>query len=239
MMKSNTEIVVLDMAGTTVHDEGLVMAAFKQSILGEGIDETNPQFESMIHYVQQTMGTSKIDVFSALFSGDMGVATRANNRFEEAFQELVNQGLATPIDGAEETIRTLRAAGIRVALTTGFSPATRDGLVAALGWNDLVDLALSPADVGRGRPFPDLILGAMLRLGGTSVHRVVTVGDTVADVQSGLASGAGLVVGVSTGTHSQEELLTAGADEVLASIAELPNLLGVDRAPIHEKRKQP
>jgi beta-phosphoglucomutase-like phosphatase (HAD superfamily) len=55
----------------------------------------------------------------------------------------------------------------------GFSPATRDAIIAALGWAPLVDLVLSPADAGRGRPWPDMPLTALLRLGGGSVdfHR--------------------------------------------------------------------
>ncbi|MDR2620013.1 MAG: HAD hydrolase-like protein, partial [Propionibacteriaceae bacterium] len=120
---------------------------------------------------------------------------------------------------------------IKVALTTGFSPETRDELLDALQWRSLVDLALSPSDVGRGRPYPDLALGALLKLGGTRVSRLVTVGDTVADVESGLAAGAGLVVGVTSGAHSHSALRAAGAHVVLASIAELPNLLGVKPTP--------
>ena len=51
--------------------------------------------------------------------------------------------------------KTCRDAGVRVCLATGFSPATRDAIIAELGWGELIDLALSPADAGdaagRGR----------------------------------------------------------------------------------------
>ena len=60
---------------------------------------------------------------------------------------------------------------MQVCLTTGFAPSTRDALLHALGWGDEVDLALSPADVGRGRPAPDMILGAMARLASTTPLR--------------------------------------------------------------------
>jgi hydroxymethylpyrimidine pyrophosphatase-like HAD family hydrolase len=39
-----------------------------------------------------------------------------------------------------ETITALRDSGIRVCLATGFSPATRDAIVTALGWEKLADL---------------------------------------------------------------------------------------------------
>jgi len=214
------------MAGTTVNDQGLVMAAFESAIIAQGITPSGERFQSMVNYVTATMGASKMAVFTALFKGDLAMANRANLAFEAAFQDLVASGHAYPIEGAEATIADLRASGIKVALTTGFSPKTRDALMAALGWEGLVDLVLSPADVGRGRPFPDLALGALLRLGGTAVSGLVTVGDTLADVESGLAAGAGLVAGVTTGTHTRDELSEAGADLVLTSIADLPAVLG-------------
>ena len=78
--------------------------------------------------------------------------------------------------------RELRAAGVRVCLSTGFAPSTRDALLRALGWEAEIDLALSPADVGRGRPAPDMILGAMQRLGVEDPRAVVVAGDTVSDL---------------------------------------------------------
>jgi phosphonatase-like hydrolase len=213
----NPEIVVLDMAGTTVRDDGLVEAAFVEALDGE-VDEP------MLDYVRATMGQSKIVVFTHLL-GDPGRAARANEAFENAYAARVSG--VVPIDGAEEAIRRLRAAGVKVALTTGFSPRTQSMLVDALGWRDLVDLYLAPADAGRGRPYPDLPLTALLRLGGTRVRALAVVGDTVADMQSGVNAGAGTVVGVLTGTHDEPALYAAGATHVLASVAELPALLDI------------
>lgn len=66
-----------------------------------------------------------------------------------------------------------------------------------------------------------------MRSGAQSVDGMIVVGDSVTQVQSGLAAGAGLVVGVLSGAHSAEELHQAGADEVLTSIEMLPAMLGV------------
>ena len=72
------------------------------------------------------------------------------------------------------------------------------------------------------------MLTALLRFGASAVDTVVVVGDTASDVLSGVNAGAGLVVGVLTGAHDEEQLLAAGADEIITSIAELPALLGLD-----------
>lgn len=115
----------------------------------------------------------------------------------------------------------------RVCLATGFAPATRDAVIDKLGWRPLIDLALSPADAGRGRPWPDMPLTALLRLGGGAVSELAVVGDTPSDIESGRRAGAGLVAGVLTGRASREELAEAKATVILDSVAGLPSALGL------------
>ncbi|SFR91857.1 phosphonatase-like hydrolase [Agromyces sp. CF514] len=220
------ELVVLDMAGTTVRDDGLVERAFALAAERAGFAPEGAAREEALEYVRETMGQSKIAVFRVL-TGDEELAQRANDEFERAYAELIAEVGVEAIPGAEATIRALRGAGASVVLTTGFSPATRDALLDALGWNDLADLVLAPADAGRGRPHPDMPLTALLRTETSSVDAMVVIGDTRSDMLSGVNAGAGLVVGVLTGAHDRDALEEAGADEVLDSIADLPALLGL------------
>ncbi|WP_017591868.1 phosphonatase-like hydrolase [Nocardiopsis potens] len=218
-------LVVCDMAGTTVADDGLVERAFDAAAEASGIAAGSPRHREMREYVQATMGQSKIAVFRDLF-GEEDRAQAANRAFEKAYAELVGEGLCAPLPGAEEALRLLRAQGRRVVLTTGFAPATRDALLQALGWHGLADLVLSPADAGRGRPFPDMVLAAFLRTAAVDrVDRVAVAGDTRSDVLSARRAGAGLAVGVLTGAHGRAALEEAGAHRVLPSVAELPALL--------------
>jgi phosphoglycolate phosphatase len=172
------------------------------------------------------MGQSKIEVFRRIL-GSEDRAQEANRAFENTYARSVREGLVSPLPGAAETITALRAAGIKVCLATGFAPATRNELLDALGWRPLIDLALSPADAGRGRPWPDLPLTALMRLGGGAVSELLVAGDTPSDVESGLRAGAGLVVGVTTGASAEQDLLAAGAQHVLDSITGLVQLLGI------------
>lgn len=219
-------VACLDMAGTTVADDGSVMAAFGAAAAQFGLVPGAPGYDEAIAFVQGTMGQSKIDVFRRLL-GSEERAQRASLAFEEAYAESVRAGLVAPLPGAVETITALRAAGIKVCLATGFAPVTRDALLEALAWRPLIDLALSPADVSRGRPWPDLPLTALLRLRGGAVSELIVVGDTPSDVESGLRAGAGLVVGVTSGAASAESLAAAGAPHVLDSVGGLLQLIGV------------
>lgn len=222
---TQTQLVVLDMAGTTVADDGLVVQAFTRAIHVVGVAEDHADYSRMLRYVHDTMGESKISVFRALLDQDEDRAQRANAAFEEAYADLVHSGACTAIDGAADAIAELRAAGVRVALTTGFGRDTQQAILTALGWQDIADLVLCPADAGRGRPYPDLVLTAVLRLGVDDVREVVTAGDTAYDVLCGLRAGARTVVGVTTGAHPRTVLHEAGASHVLDSVRDLPALV--------------
>ncbi|MFQ3560092.1 phosphonatase-like hydrolase [Streptomyces gramineus] len=215
-------LVVLDMAGTTVADGGLVEQAFTAAARHLGADPGQ-----MIDYVRATMGESKISVFRHLF-GDEGRAQEANRAFEAAYADLVDGGRVHALPGARETIEKLQADGRTVVLTTGFARATQDAILGALGWRHLVPLTLCPADAGgRGRPYPDMVLTALLRTAAADdVRQVAVVGDTSYDMLTGVRAGAGLVAGVLTGAHDAPALRAAGATHVLDSVAGLRGVLG-------------
>lgn len=222
----NVRLVVLDMAGTTVADGGLVEQAFAAAARELGVEEGSADHAAKLEYVRATMGESKISVFRHLF-GEEALAQRANVAFEKAYGQLVDGGRIAPIPGAREAIEELRADGLTVVLSTGFARVTQDAILAALGWRDLVALTLCPADAGgRGRPYPDMVLAAFLRTGAADdVREIAVAGDTAYDMRSGVRSGASVVAGVLTGAHDAAALTDAGATHVLGSVAELPALL--------------
>jgi phosphonatase-like hydrolase len=208
-------LACLDMAGTTVADDGLVLAAFAAALDARGVT-AQAERARMTKYVVDTMGESKITVFRALFPGDETAAREGNAAFE----------LTRALPGAVETFAALRANGVRVALTTGFSRKTADALLGHLGWRELVDLTLTPEEVGgRGRPHPDMILAAADRLSVDEPRAVAVLGDTASDIRSGLAAGARIVAGVLTGAHDRAGLAAAGATAVLDHVAEFPALV--------------
>jgi phosphonatase-like hydrolase len=222
-------IACLDMAGTTVRDNGAVLAAFGSAIEQGGLADGTPAYDEAIKAVRASMGQSKIEVFRRVL-GDEAAARKANDAFEEHYAAAVMAGQVAPMPGAEQTMTRLREAGIQVCLNTGFSPGTRDVIIEKLGWSEMIDLALSPVDAGRGRPWPDLPLTALMRLGGTAVDELAVVGDTVSDVETGLRAGAGLVAGVLTGAATRAEFERAGTPLILDTVADLLSHLGLGQA---------
>jgi phosphonatase-like hydrolase len=218
-------LAVLDMAGTTVEDGGLVLAAFDVAATAIGIPADGPERDHARQYVVDTMGQSKITVFRALTGDDEERAQLGNRAFEAAYDDLIGTGDIRPIEGAEKAIATLREAGVKVALTTGFSRATQHRLLDVLGWADVADLTLSPEEVGRGRPYPDLVLHAVLDLEIDDVRAVAVLGDTSSDILSGLRAGARIVAGTLTGAHDRQQLDDAGATHVVDSVSDLTHLV--------------
>jgi phosphoglycolate phosphatase len=228
-MRDNAiQLAVIDMAGTTVADDGLVLTAFEAAATAVGVPESGAERERARRYVLDTMGQSKIAVFRAMF-GTEELAQRANAAFERAYSGLIEDGNVRPIDGAAEAITRLREGGVRVALTTGFSGTTQEKLLAALGWQSLADLVLAPGEGVRGRPYPDLILTALMRLQADSVHHVAALGDTSSDVDSALRAGCAIAAGTLTGAHTEEELRAAGASHVVATVTDFADLILSDR----------
>ncbi|GHF45129.1 putative haloacid dehalogenase-like hydrolase [Streptomyces morookaense] len=223
--QNRISLVVLDMAGTTVADDGLVEQAFDAAARRLGVEPGTPDHAEKLAYVRATMGESKISVFRHLF-GEEARAQEANAAFEEAYGQLVAAGQCAPVPGAREAIERLRGEGRGVVLTTGFARVTQEAILAALGWGEgLVDLTLCPGDVGgRGRPYPDMVLAALLRTrAADAVAQVAVAGDTSYDMLTGSRAGAGMVAGVLTGAHEEGALRAAGATHVLGSVAELPD----------------
>ena len=221
---SGVRLVVLDMAGTTISDHGVVMDAFHRALAEAGIVAQTAAFAEAERIVRDTMGQSKIEVFRRVLGAE-AAAQRANADFEQAYADLVRAGRVQPIPGAERVLAELRSRGIRTCLTTGFSAVTRETLLKELGWEHAVDLALSPSDAGRGRPQPDMLWTAMLRLHAPGVAAVAAVGDTASDMQAAERAGVALRCGVLTGTDKSERLRKGGATHVLTSVADLLALL--------------
>lgn len=216
-------VAVLDMAGTTVRDEGVVAQAFRDALLA--VDYPRVDLAHGLRYAHDTMGRSKADVFAALLDHDTRRVDDALRAFEESYASAVELGSVTAIAGAEAAIGELRRGGVAVVLTTGFSRRTCDLLLERIGWVDLVDGSVVPGPDVRGRPHPDLVLAAAKVAGVDDPTEIAVAGDTANDLEAGARAGASIVAGVLTGAHDRSELESAPHTHLLESVAELPGVI--------------
>ncbi|WP_327088462.1 HAD-IA family hydrolase [Nonomuraea sp. NBC_01738] len=220
------KLACLDLAGTTIGDIAMVERAFAEAIATQGIvPGTGAYARAMVH-VHRSRGRPKIEVFRGIFPDNEPQAQAANLTFERSYEGAIDRAGLVPMPGVVDVLDKLRGSGIKLALITGFSRATLGRVLSMLGWSDRIDLAISPEDAGgRGRPWPDMVLHAVLRLGIEDVRQVAVVGDSESDMLCGRRAGASVVAGVMTGVHSRERLINGGATHILESIAEFPGLI--------------
>ncbi|MFC7401961.1 HAD family hydrolase [Citricoccus sp. GCM10030269] len=219
------KLAVLDLSGTTVDEGGLQDEAFIAAIHQEGVEPGTSRYDAMLGYFQEARGASRHEIFRAVFAEDTVAARRANHIFEKTYDRLLAERGVKPMDGADQAIAELREAGMKIVLTTGFARHTQNMILESLGWMGVSDLSLCPSDAGRGSPYPDMILTALLALDLDDVRSVMAVGDTVRDIRAGQRAGAGLTVGVLTGYDDSAAFSGAGASAVVPSIREVPPLV--------------
>lgn len=122
-----------------------------------------------------------------------------------------------PLPGASALLTELHRRGHAIALASSARRAEVEHHVANLGARDLVDHVITADDAERGKPHPDLVRAALDALGHDDA---VMVGDTPWDVEA--AGRAGIpCIALLTGGFCAADLLDAGAEEVLATPAEL------------------
>jgi phosphonatase-like hydrolase len=222
------ELVVFDLAGTTIEDRGEVAHGFVKVLAAHGI----PVTEEALRAVR---GSSKREVIHRFVEQQYpGSRAHLTARSEQIFEELrahlaraYQEEEVKAISGAVEVFRWLHRQGAKVAFSTGFDRAIAEILLRALGWEkDVADAVVCSDDVVRGRPAPYMIFHAMEATRVASVHRVANVGDTVNDLEAGWHAGVRWNIGVLTGAHGREQLEQAPHTHLLASVAALPTLMG-------------
>jgi phosphonoacetaldehyde hydrolase len=150
---------------------------------------------------------------------------------------------ATLIPGARETFDRLRAAGLRVASSTGYTRGMMEPVLARAAEQGYVpEHVVCSGETPAGRPSPLMIYKACAELGVWPLSRVVKVDDAEVGIAEGKAAGA-FTVGVASGNAlglslealqalpsserasrvaaARQTLLNAGADIVIDSVATL------------------
>ena len=126
--------------------------------------------------------------------------------------------------------RELRNRGIGIGITTGFPREILDPIIFELGWSELIDTSVAASEVNAGRPAPDMIFRSIElynKAKGLEVRaeEVAVAGDTESDMKAGYSAGVPIILGVTSGAHSAEELRASGATEVSSTVLTLLTLV--------------
>lgn len=248
-MMSPIELVVFDMAGTTVQDRHEVEMCFMDAASHTGLSVTPER-------VLALQGYSKIYVFELLWKEMIGevhpdLYELVNNSYDIFCGILENHYQTNdtfPTEGCLEIFEFLREKNIQIALTTGFYRKVANIILDKLGWlegldaqfignkNTLIQASIASDEVSKGRPEPFMIQKAMKLLNVHDSSRVINIGDTPSDLKSGLRAGCRMSLGVTNGTHSRSQLTIHRNDGLLSNLSELKQYIkNTDHKLMYEK----
>lgn len=201
------ELVVFDMAGTTVDEDNVVYKTVRDAINQAGYDVSLDRVQAhgagkeksqAIRDVLASLGTPPSDaVVASIFAS-------FRNLLAEAYRDLD----VKEQPDAGQVFFELRKNGIKVVLNTGYDRVTAENLLQKLGWavDTEIDGLVTASDVEEGRPAADMIQKAMTLTGVKNPKAVVKIGDSEIDIQEGKNANCGMTFGITTGAQTTEQL---------------------------------
>jgi phosphonatase-like hydrolase len=214
----NIQMIVFDMAGTTINESGIVYQTLYSTMKDFGLQV--PKDDQKFWH-----GADKKEILDQ-YLVDNNVMTRPiqkdlhtkffNNLKEQYFEsdkiELIHPKLP-------DLLTTFRQNDIKVALNTGYNNDIQTNIIKKLHMTDYISDYVSGEDVSRGRPYPYMIYKLMERNNIENASKVVKVGDTQKDIFEGLNAGCFSSIGVLSGIGIKETLRSA--DFILDSVMDL------------------
>jgi phosphonoacetaldehyde hydrolase len=223
--------VILDWAGTTVDHGSLAPVRVLQEVFAKrGVPISEEE-------ARRDMGVLKIDhIRKILFGTDVSARwvnavghEPAEADVESLFANFVPLQLeclvkySTVIDGVAETVTRLRKRGIKIGSTTGYTRAMLEMILqpaAAQGYAP--DCAVTPDDVGAGRPHPWMIFANAIRMKVEPLEATIKIGDTPVDIEEGLRAGVWTIGVARTGNMiglSAEDFVALPEDTQITRVA--------------------
>jgi len=128
------------------------------------------------------------------------------------------------INNLPHFLKYLRSHGIIISICTSDDRSSTTACMRNWQIEHLVDYSICGDEVEKSKPSPSPLFD-LCRKAGVMPHECLVVGDTSSDMGMGVNGGAGLVVGVLTGSGTKKQLFDTGAHVVLPNIGHLEDLL--------------
>ncbi len=220
------KLAVFDIAGTIVADDDAVTKAFKNAFDLYGYEITDEEIKPLMGYQKPLAIQIMLEKLGEEF--DEELIHDIHNEFEiDMLDHYEYSPDVKAMPGAENVLQGLKEKGIRIALNTGFSRMIADAIMERLQWVEkgLVDDYIASDEVEEGRPQPFMIQTLMKRAGIDDAKEVIKIGDTEVDINEGRNAGCSLVVAVTTGAFTKDQLAPHKPDHIIDDLSQLQALI--------------
>lgn len=210
-------LVILDFDGTLADTQPIIVASLQATLEALHLPpRTEAECASII-------GLPLAECFVTLCGVDAATAERCAEVYRRLFDELNTGGAVRLFPLVLDTIKTLHAKGLRLAICSSRGRPTLEGFVRDFQLEPYVEMVVSANDVQHHKPHPEPVQIILDGLGIAAAEAVV-VGDASYDILMGRAAGC-RTVGVTYGNQSADQLCAAGADHLIDRFDALPALL--------------
>lgn len=203
------KLAVFDVDGTLVDSRSSIFRAAVEAANAIGVSA--PSYED----VRAIVGLS---LFEALAKMRPDLDEPTLRAYTQAYKDAFVRFHAEPdffdslYPGAAELLTALKAEGWLLGMATGQSRRGVNRNLDVHAWRDLFDCTVC-ADDGPSKPHPHMLRRNMSTVGIEAAHTVM-IGDTAHDIT--MAREAGVhAIAVTWGFHTHDELLAAGAHEIV------------------------
>ena len=208
-------LAIFDLDGTIVDSQANIVRAVKEVAVALSVKEPPPEKIPMV------IGLSLDEAFLRLFPGvDRETYQRMDVTYRKIFRRLRSAPeYAEPLfPGTHEALGALMEGGYLLGIATGKAQRGVDHLLKRHGLEGRFVTIQTP-DKAPGKPHPGMILNA---LGETGVEpgNAVMIGDTAFDIHMAQAANVPSI-GVSWGNHPPDELVQAGAHQMIEHLDDL------------------
>lgn len=227
-MEAPVLLVVFDIAGTTVKDNGEIALAFQKALQAFGYRVPVEKINPLMGYEKGEAIRKMLDEYEEnkkLIS--LEYISKIHQRFlQEMIRYYQTATDLTLLPNVEETFAELKKRGIKIGMNTGFSKDITDVILQRLAWAfEKVDYVVSSSEVERGRPFPFMIEHLMRQAKLTDPKQVIKVGDTEVDVREGQNAGCLYSIGITTGAFTREELQLYHPSFIINNVKEVLSII--------------
>jgi len=193
----------------------------------------DPLMDNVVPSAPLAAGTWEEQVETAqIYFNGFGIDSSKARLWHEEMGDLHSSD-SPVIDNLKDMILECRKEKLLVSICTSDDRRATDKAILSWGLTDLIDLSICGNEVTQSKPSAQPLQILCEKMG---IHpsECIVVGDTTSDTCMARNAGAGLCIGVLTGSGTTDQLLMTGADIVLPHVGYIPKLL---REKVMKKRQ--
>jgi phosphoglycolate phosphatase len=210
-------LVIYDLDGTLIDSTEAIVETFNR-VIEEQDEPSCPKEE-----IEEMIGLPLTEMFLRVLPAKKhGEIQSCWDRYVEIYSD-IGPRKTRILPGVPQTLLYFKDAGFLQSIATTKRGDVASRLLRTLHLRCYFELVLGINDVASPKPAPDIIEETLKRIG-VKPKEAVFVEDTTIGLEAGIRAGIH-TVGITTGTHDREKLLTLHPDYIIDELPELRYLL--------------